>query len=366
MKRILTVALLATSVLAASSPALAAPEDRGGRNVGVQDGSPRGGGGGRQGGWSPGARAPQANPAPAPQPAAPAVRTQQVPASSVSGGGWRGQRDGAVRPATPMPQADGRVTGRSPSDRYGGGTRVFQPAQPGNNGSWQRDAQRNDGDRTRNWRGNDRTPGAPGTPGVGDRNRDGRDWNNGNRNGADRVVSGINNSNRYGTNRDWNNNNNGNRYDRDRNWSNDDRGRYDRDGNWRDRNWNDNDRGRYNGGTSRHLQPRERWAGQRRWDNGWRSDRRYDWQDYRARNRYIYRQPTYYAPYGWNYGYSRFSIGIFLNNLLFAQNYWIDDPYYYRLPPAYGTLRWIRYYDDALLVDIRDGYVVDVIYGFFY
>jgi hypothetical protein len=29
-------------------------------------------------------------------------------------------------------------------------------------------------------------------------------------------------------------------------------------------------------------------------------------------------------------------------------------------------MRWIRYYDDALLVDIRDGYVVDVIHDFFW
>lgn len=31
-----------------------------------------------------------------------------------------------------------------------------------------------------------------------------------------------------------------------------------------------------------------------------------------------------------------------------------------------GPVRWIRYYDDVLLIDTRDGYVVDVIYDFFY
>src|SRR3546814_10357719 len=64
--------------------------------------------------------------------------------------------------------------------------------------------------------------------------------------------------------------------------------------------------------------------------------------------------PRYYAPRGWHNSYSRYSVGIYLNDLLFARNYWIDDPYYYRLPPAYGSMRWIRYYDDALLVDTRD------------
>jgi hypothetical protein len=36
------------------------------------------------------------------------------------------------------------------------------------------------------------------------------------------------------------------------------------------------------------------------------------------------------------------------------------------LPPAYGPYRWVRYYDDVLLVDIRSGYVVDMINNFFW
>src|SRR3546814_17089252 len=61
--------------------------------------------------------------------------------------------------------------------------------------------------------------------------------------------------------------------------------------------------------------------------------------DLRARYGDRYRIGRYYAPRGWSYGYSRFSIGIFLNSLLYSNSYWIDDPYSYRLPPAYGTLR---------------------------
>jgi Ni/Co efflux regulator RcnB len=38
----------------------------------------------------------------------------------------------------------------------------------------------------------------------------------------------------------------------------------------------------------------------------------------------------------------------------------------YRLPPAYPGTQWIRYYDDALLVDIWTGEVVDVVYDFFW
>ena len=104
----------------------------------------------------------------------------------------------------------------------------------------------------------------------------------------------------------------------------------------------------------------------RRWNNNWRNDRRYDWRGYRGYNRGVFRLPRYYAPYGWRYGYRRYSIGVRIGAPLFTQNYWIADPWYYRLPPAYGGYRWVRYYNDALLVDVRTGYVVDVIHDIFW
>lgn len=73
----------------------------------------------------------------------------------------------------------------------------------------------------------------------------------------------------------------------------------------------------------------------------------------------------YYPPYGYSYGYNRFSIGVVLGSAFFGSNYWINDPYAYRLPAAYEPYRWVRYYDDVLLIDVRNGYVVDVIYDFF-
>lgn len=106
--------------------------------------------------------------------------------------------------------------------------------------------------------------------------------------------------------------------------------------------------------------------GGNRWNRTWRSDRRYDWQDWRQRNRSAYRLPRYYAPRGYHYGYQRFSIGITLGQMLFSSNYWINDPWAYRLPPAYGPYRWVRYYNDALLVDVDTGEVVDVIYDIFW
>lgn len=101
-----------------------------------------------------------------------------------------------------------------------------------------------------------------------------------------------------------------------------------------------------------------------RWSNQWRSDRNYDWRRHRDRNRSIYRLGYYRDPFGSRY--RRFSIGFSLFPSYYSSNYWLDDPYMYRLPPAYGPYRWVRYYGDALLVNIYTGQVVDVVYDFFW
>ena len=67
---------------------------------------------------------------------------------------------------------------------------------------------------------------------------------------------------------------------------------------------------------------------------------------------------------GWNY--RRLGIGFTLGAPFFASSFWINDPWAYRLPPAYGQYRWVRYYGDVLLVDIYTGQVVDVINDFFW
>ena len=103
----------------------------------------------------------------------------------------------------------------------------------------------------------------------------------------------------------------------------------------------------------------------RRWDRNWRHDRRYDWRDYRYSNRDLYRWGRYYSPYR-NHRYSRLSIGIQLGSPFYSDRYWISDPWQYRLPQAYPGTRWIRYYDDVLLVDMYTGEVIDVIYDFFW
>jgi hypothetical protein len=103
----------------------------------------------------------------------------------------------------------------------------------------------------------------------------------------------------------------------------------------------------------------------RAWDRGWRENQRYDWSSYRARNRTVFSSGRYYAPYQ-NYSYRRLGVGFPLGSPFFGSQYWINDPYYYRLPEAYGPYRWIRYYDDVLLVDTYNGEVADALYDFFY
>lgn len=103
----------------------------------------------------------------------------------------------------------------------------------------------------------------------------------------------------------------------------------------------------------------------RAWNRDWRRDQRYDWRRFRDTNRFVFHIGPYYAPYR-GYGYSRFSVGMILDQLFWGRNYWIADPWTYRLPPAGPGYQWVRYYNDVLLVDTWTGRVVDVIYDFFW
>jgi len=102
------------------------------------------------------------------------------------------------------------------------------------------------------------------------------------------------------------------------------------------------------------------------WQRNWRNQPRYDWQGWRSNNRGLFHAPRYYPPRGYGYGYRIFSPGFRLDPFFYGQSYWLIDPWEYRLPPAYGPYRWVRYYNDVLLVDITRGIVVDVIRDFFW
>lgn len=258
---------------------------------------------------------------------------QAQPQRQWNGGGerQRGERSGGWNRPQQTPQAVPQATPQqSVQQQRWGGNR-------GDRSQWN-----NSGDRSRwtgnrsQWNGGDRRPDAGQQQQQLDqqrqqqyRNSDRNRWNDGNR---DRSQYNRGN-------RDWNDGN------RNRDWN-------DRN---RSNGWNDNRNRSWNNDRSRGS-----------WNNNWRNDRRYDWRGYRSSNRNIYRLPRYYAPSGWGYGYRRFGIGFTLNSILFSSNYWINDPYYYRLPEVDGPYRWVRYYNDALLVDIYSGEVIDVIHDMFW
>ena len=77
-----------------------------------------------------------------------------------------------------------------------------------------------------------------------------------------------------------------------------------------------------------------------------------------------YHQGGYNRPHGW-YAH-RWSYGEFLPALFFGRNYWISDYSDFDLSdPPPGTT-WVRYGDDALLIDEYTGEVIQVVYGIFY
>jgi hypothetical protein len=118
-------------------------------------------------------------------------------------------------------------------------------------------------------------------------------------------------------------------------------------------------------GTQPPARTASRWRNSNQhWRGDWRSDRRYDWRRHRSRYSSLFNFGFYRDPFGW--GYQPFSIGWRMWPSYYSSSYWLNDPWQYRLPYAPAGYRWIRYYDDAILVDTWDGRVVDVIRNFFW
>lgn len=94
-------------------------------------------------------------------------------------------------------------------------------------------------------------------------------------------------------------------------------------------------------------------------------DRRWgrnDWQSYRTQNRALYARGNWRAPFRYN----TFRPGVRIAPNYYGQRYWINDPWRYRLPPARANARWVRHYNDVILVDYRRGIVLDVIRNFYW
>jgi hypothetical protein len=192
--------------------------------------------------------------------------------------------------------------------------------------------------------------------GVADNRLDRSQW----RPGANRGNDGrSNDTHRWDGNRgQWNGNDRrsdaGNDHHRG---DKDNRGQWGNGGHrWDNGNHRDNDDHRWN---------RRPTGNGHHWDSGrWRNDHRYDWRGWRNSHHNLFRR-HYYAPRG--YHHRSVYAGFFLEPLFYGAGYWLDNPYDdYRLPPAEWPLRWIHYYNDALLVDVTTGEVVDVIPNFFF
>lgn len=100
-----------------------------------------------------------------------------------------------------------------------------------------------------------------------------------------------------------------------------------------------------------------------RWNRDWRNDQRYDWRRYRDQHRSHFHLGLYVDPFGW--GYQSFNIGYRMYPAYYGNQYWID-PAMYDLPYPPPGAAWVRYWNDAVLVDTYTGTVIDVIPGFFW
>lgn len=96
----------------------------------------------------------------------------------------------------------------------------------------------------------------------------------------------------------------------------------------------------------------------------WYQDQRYWRQNGRDDYRWAgprHRGPAFVYPRGVRY--QPYAIGYRMPPQFIGRPYWVDNPRYYRLPPAYRGTRWVRYGPDALLIQIGNGVVIQAIRG---
>lgn len=100
------------------------------------------------------------------------------------------------------------------------------------------------------------------------------------------------------------------------------------------------------------------------WDTRWRADNRYNWHAYRTANAMIFRLGHFSAPRGAHY--ARYDAGQYLPPIHFISgDFWLKDAVVFHLPPAPTDARWVRYYNDALIIDARTGYIIDAVHNIF-
>jgi Ni/Co efflux regulator RcnB len=95
-----------------------------------------------------------------------------------------------------------------------------------------------------------------------------------------------------------------------------------------------------------------------------RNELREDWRAYRRTHRSLYNRSNYIAPRG--YRYRPVSVGVVLNRLFWGPNYRIGNYATYRLPYPGRHRAWVRYGNDVVLINTRNGRVITVYNDFFY
>ncbi len=86
-----------------------------------------------------------------------------------------------------------------------------------------------------------------------------------------------------------------------------------------------------------------------------------DWRGYRDRNRGAFARGNWNAPFRYN----SFRDGGRIGAGFYGQRYWIADPWRYRLPAVGPNQRWVRHYNDVILVNVRRGQVIRVLRNFY-
>jgi Ni/Co efflux regulator RcnB len=89
-----------------------------------------------------------------------------------------------------------------------------------------------------------------------------------------------------------------------------------------------------------------------------------DWRDYRRTHRGVFTRPAYIAPRG--YRYRPVVVGTTLRSPFWSSRYRIGNYAAYRLPYPGRNRAWVRYGDDVVLINVRNGRVITVYNNFFY
>jgi Ni/Co efflux regulator RcnB len=93
-----------------------------------------------------------------------------------------------------------------------------------------------------------------------------------------------------------------------------------------------------------------------------RQEYREDWQDHRRRNHAAYRAPKFSAPFR----YRGYNPGIRVSVGQYHPRYHLNNYSNFRLPAPGYNMRYVRHYNDLLLVNVRSGYVVRAYRNFYW